>query len=263
MRFAHLCRAALGVEGFAGDAVSHFPRRLRSRDPVALRLQQQNAGGVGRRHRELDVAGIRRVGEDESLARLREAVQASPHKSVLIIVWGFRDWFQSAALKTAYTAYVLDINTPVLLFDWPGNQGQGRSGYTASQKVATQSAPDLGRVLAKVTRETGAEHVWLMGSSLGCQTICDAFAWLETQRDLLKDLPRGRSVLRRIGRRVGRPEHCTHSPLAEPRNVRVKLWLPDGDVDGIESVGPFTDFPGKVVVSVKNQRAPMQLSRSF
>jgi esterase/lipase superfamily enzyme len=127
------------------------------------------------------------LSHEECLARLRAAVQASPEKSVLVIVWGFRDWFQSAGLKTAYTAYVLDINTPVLVFDWPGNQGEGRSGYRAAQQVATQSAPDLGRVLAKVSRETGAEKVWLLGSSLGCQTICDAFAWLEeTQRDMPK-----------------------------------------------------------------------------
>jgi esterase/lipase superfamily enzyme len=127
---------------------------------------------------------------EDAVARLRTAVQASPHKSVLVIVWGFRDWFQSAALKTAYTAYVLDINTPVLLFDWPGNQGEGRSGYLESRQVSGQSAPDLGRVLVQVLRETGAEKVWLMGSSLGCQTICDAFAWLEAQPDLRKDLPK-------------------------------------------------------------------------
>jgi esterase/lipase superfamily enzyme len=117
----------------------------------------------------------------EFAAQLRTAVQASPQKSVLVIVWGFRDWFRSAALKTAYSAYVLDINTPVLLFDWPGNQGEGRAGYLASREAAAKSAPDLGRFLAATLRDTGAEHLWLMGSSLGCQTICDAFAWLEAQ----------------------------------------------------------------------------------
>jgi esterase/lipase superfamily enzyme len=130
------------------------------------------------------------LSQDDCLARLRAAVQASPHKSVLVIVWGFRDWFQSAGLKTAYTAYALDINTPVLLFDWPGNQGEGRSGYLASRRVAGQSAPDLARVLTRVLRETGAEEVWLMASSLGCQTVCDAFAWLETQPDLFQGLPK-------------------------------------------------------------------------
>lgn len=110
--------------------------------------------------------------------KLKQAIQNSPQKSILIIVWGFRDWFRSAALKTAYTAYVLDINTPVLLFDWPGNQGEGVRGYAASQRVATASASDLGHVLAKILKETGAEKVWLMGSSLGCQTVCDSLAWL-------------------------------------------------------------------------------------
>jgi esterase/lipase superfamily enzyme len=127
---------------------------------------------------------------DDCLAQLRAAVQASPHKSILVIVWGYRDWFQSAGLKTAYTAYVLDINTPVLLFDWPGNQGDGPTGYMAARRVANQSAPDLGRVLARVIRETGSEHIWLLGSSLGCQTICDAFAWLETQPELFQGLPK-------------------------------------------------------------------------
>lgn len=134
----------------------------------------------------MEWADRRELSRDQSLARLREAVQSSPQKSVLVIVWGFRDSFQSAALKTAYTAYVLDINTPVLLFDWPGNQGNGPVGYAAARRFATQSGPDLGRVLANVIRETGAENVWLMGSSLGSQTICDALAWLATQPDLLE-----------------------------------------------------------------------------
>lgn len=128
--------------------------------------------------------------EEELLAQLREAVQASPKKSLLVIVWGFRDWFQSAALKTAYTAFVLDINTPVLLFDWPGNQGEGSGGYRASVEVASKSAPDLGRILGLVTRETGAEKVWLMGSSLGCQTICDSFDWLDSHPDIFEGLPK-------------------------------------------------------------------------
>jgi len=130
------------------------------------------------------------LAQDEAWARLRVAVQTSPRKSLLVIVWGFRDWFRSAALKTAYTAYVLDINTPVLLFDWPGNQGEGVSGYRAAQEISARSAPDLGRVLARALRETGAEHLWLMSSSLGCQTISDAFAWLATQPDLLEGKPK-------------------------------------------------------------------------
>ena len=136
--------------------------------------------------KQMQWADRQALAQDEALARLRMAVQGSPRKSLLVIVWGYRDWFRSAALRTAYTAYVLDINTPVLLFDWPGNQGDGLFGYRAAQEISARSAPDLGRVLARALRETGAEHLWLMGSSLGSQTICDALAWLATQPDLLE-----------------------------------------------------------------------------
>lgn len=134
--------------------------------------------------------GRQELARDDFTLKLRDAVQASPKKSLLVIVWGFRDWFQSAALKTAYTAYVLDIDTPVLLFDWPGNQGEGRQGYAAAQQVSAQTAPQLGAFLAEVANSTDAENIWLMGSSLGCQTICDALTWLADQPDLFHGKPK-------------------------------------------------------------------------
>lgn len=130
-------------------------------------------------------AGRSELQQDDFYSQLHSAVQASPKKSLLIIVWGFRDWFRSAALKTAYTGYTLDINTPVMLFDWPGNQGEGSRGYIAAQEASAQSAPNLASTLAEVIRQTEAENIWLMGSSLGCQTICDAFILLGKQPELL------------------------------------------------------------------------------
>lgn len=132
----------------------------------------------------MEWADRQELAQEAFKSKLQEAVNVSPHKSILIVIWGFRDWFQSAALKTAYTSYVLDINTPVLLFDWPGNQGEGRQGYIASQQMATESAPYLGRLIADVVRETGAENVWVLGSSLGCQTISESLGWLSDQPDL-------------------------------------------------------------------------------
>lgn len=140
--------------------------------------------------KHMEWLGHEELAEEQFLTKLHQAVQASPNKSLLIIVWGYRDWFLSAALKTAYTAYVLDINTPVLLLDWPGNQGDGLRGYRTAQRVGLQSAPDIGRMLASVVRHVGAENVWLMGSSLGSQVICDSFDWLTKQPDLLKGLPK-------------------------------------------------------------------------
>ena len=143
----------------------------------------------------IEWAGRQELLQADFKSQLQQAVKASPHKSLLIVIWGFRDWFRSAALKTAYTAYALDINTPVLLFDWPGNQGEGRQGYFSSQQMATQSAPQLGRLIADVVRETGAENVWVMGSSLGCQTISESLAWLSDQPDLFQGKPKLSNVV--------------------------------------------------------------------
>lgn len=140
-------------------------------------------------------AGRKELARGDFNAKLKQAVSESPQKSLLIVIWGFRDWFQSAALKTAFTAYVLDINTPVLLFDWPGNQGEGQQGYFASQQMAGKSAEDLGRLIADVVRETGAEDVWVMGSSLGCQTISESLVWLSDQEDLFKGKPKLSNVV--------------------------------------------------------------------
>lgn len=143
----------------------------------------------------IEWASRQELAQPDFKSKLSQAVKESPHKSLLIVVWGFRDWFRSAALKTAYTGYVLDINTPVLLFDWPGNQGEGRGGYLASQEAATESAPFFGRFIADLVRETGAENIWVMGSSLGCQMISESLAWLSDQPDLFKGKPKLSNVV--------------------------------------------------------------------
>lgn len=118
------------------------------------------------------------LAEESYFESLKRAVQKSPEKSLLVIIWGFRDWFESAALKTAYTGYVLDINTPVVLFDWPGNQGEGTRAYFASREAAKRSAMDLAKWLKTVQDKTHAEKIWVIGSSLGCQVITDALVSL-------------------------------------------------------------------------------------
>lgn len=138
--------------------------------------------------------GRKELTDDQFRSDLHQAVIGSSNKSVLVIVWGFRDWFLSAALKTAYSAYVLDINTPVVLFDWPGNQSEGFRGYAASQQMAKESARDLAKLLSTLMRDKEVESIWIMGSSLGCQTICDSFTWLIEERDLAQ----GRSKIAHV-----------------------------------------------------------------
>ena len=123
----------------------------------------------------IELQEIKRLDADIFIKELSEAVKASPHNSVLVLVFGYKDGFEATAMKAAYFTYLLDVNTPVLLFDWPGDQPVDIAGYAKAQSLASASGPYLADVLAKVVREVKPEKVWIQASSLGCQVVCDAF----------------------------------------------------------------------------------------
>ncbi|MDD3906348.1 MAG: alpha/beta hydrolase [Candidatus Omnitrophica bacterium] len=131
----------------------------------------------------IEVQDTKRLAEDNFMKELSEAVNASPHKSVLVLVFGYKDGFEATAMKAAYFSYLLDVNTPVLLFDWPGDQPVDIPGYAKAQSLASASGPYLAGVLAKVVREVKPEKLWIEASSLGCQVTCDAFDRLYEQPD--------------------------------------------------------------------------------
>ncbi|MDJ0941860.1 MAG: alpha/beta fold hydrolase [Kiloniellales bacterium] len=128
-----------------------------------------------------DVATVERAA---FVAQLRDQVQASPYRSVLVVVHGFREAFPSALRKTAFLGHVLDINTPVLVFDWPGNQGTSLRGYRRAQRVAKESGAELAAAIEMVIRDVRPERLWLVANSMGAQVVTDAFSLLSKQADL-------------------------------------------------------------------------------
>lgn len=107
--------------------------------------------------------------------QLREQVTASPNRSLLLVVHGFREAFPSALRKTAFLAHVLDINTPVLVFDWPGDQGGSLRGYRRARGVAQASGQELVALLELIVDEVRPERLWMIANSMGGQVVADAF----------------------------------------------------------------------------------------
>lgn len=118
------------------------------------------------------------------VAQLRQLVQESPHRSLLVAVHGFRERFPSALRKTAFLGHVLDINSPVLVFDWPGDQGSSLRGYRRAKRIARASGADLARTLMIAIREIQPERIWLVANSMGAQVVADAFSVLYREEDL-------------------------------------------------------------------------------
>jgi len=124
------------------------------------------------------IRDVRSLDSSAFIDQLRGYVQESPHRSVLLVVHGFREQFPSALHKTAFLGYQLDIDTPVMVFDWPGNQGSTLRGYRRARRLAKESGADLARVIALIIDEVRPERLWLVANSMGAQVVSDAFSVL-------------------------------------------------------------------------------------
>ena len=133
---------------------------------------------------EIRVKDIQELDQDSFVEQLQRLVQVSPHRSLLVVVHGFREAFPSALRKTAFLGHVLDINSPVLLFDWPGNQGSSLPGYRRAQQVARASGADLAHTLELAIREIRPDRLWVVANSMGGQVVTDAFSLLYREADL-------------------------------------------------------------------------------
>ena len=106
-------------------------------------------------------------------------VEKSPHRSLLVLVHGYREAFPSALRKTAFFGHVLDLNTPIVVFDWPGNQGSSLSGYRRARAVAEASGVALARTLAMILERVAPKKLWLIANSMGGQVVVDALEVLD------------------------------------------------------------------------------------
>jgi esterase/lipase superfamily enzyme len=133
---------------------------------------------------EIKITALQELDADSFVAQVQERVKESPLRSLLVVVHGFREAFPSGLRKTAFLGHVLDINTPVLLFDWPGNQGSSPNGYLRARRVAEASGADLARTLELSIRDIRPERLWLIANSMGGQVVVNAFGLLYEQKNL-------------------------------------------------------------------------------
>jgi esterase/lipase superfamily enzyme len=133
---------------------------------------------------EIQIKAVEELEQAAFVKQTRELIQASPYRSLLVVVHGFREAFPSALRKTAFLSHVLDVDSPVLLFDWPGNQGSSLSGYRQARRVAEASGAELARTLQLIIREIKPDRLWLIANSMGGQVVVDAFGLLYQEDDL-------------------------------------------------------------------------------
>ena len=127
---------------------------------------------------EISVDALVALQQGAFVERVRQLVNASPQRSLLIVIHGFREQFPSALRKTAFVGTILDINSPVMVFDWPGDQGSTLPGYRRARAVASESGAELASTLELIVNDIRPAKVWLVANSMGAQVVVDAFGRL-------------------------------------------------------------------------------------
>jgi esterase/lipase superfamily enzyme len=133
---------------------------------------------------EIHLTAVHELDRETFVGKTQKLIQDSPYRSLLVVVHGFREAFPSALRKTAFLSHVLDVDSPVLVFDWPGNQGSSLSGYREARRVAEASGAELARTLELIIREVKPERLWLIANSMGGQVVVDAFSLLYREDSL-------------------------------------------------------------------------------
>ncbi|AFL72597.1 alpha/beta hydrolase [Thiocystis violascens] len=127
---------------------------------------------------EIQIVDTTALEQADFSRQLRRMVADSPQRSLLILVHGFRTDFPHAMRGTAFLSHILDIDTPVMVFDWPADQGSSLGGYRRAQRMATDSAAELAAALKLVVNEIAPERIWLVANSMGAQVVADTFSLL-------------------------------------------------------------------------------------
>jgi len=127
---------------------------------------------------EIVIKNMEALQQEAFVDQLRKLVAKSPRRSLLIVIHGFKERFPSALRKTAFVGHILDINSPIMVFDWPGDQGSSLRGYRRARNVATASGVDLAKTIELIVRDVQPARLWLLANSMGGQVVADAFSHL-------------------------------------------------------------------------------------
>ena len=133
---------------------------------------------------EIQLTNVRALKQDAFITELRKQVHASPYRALLISVNGFRERFPSALRKSAFLAHVLDIDSPQLVFDWPGDQGSTPRGYRRAQRIARESGEEFAQAIKLIIDEIQPERLWVLANSMGGEVVVHAFTLLYQDADL-------------------------------------------------------------------------------
>lgn len=163
-----VCQVSIPRDHRMGELESPSLWRLQFRDDPA-------------RHVVLLDASVQAAGE--FFPALAARIAQSPDKSALLFVHGYNASFEDAARRTAQMAYDLGFEGAPVFYSWPS---RGKlSGYLVDETNIEWAQSNLTTFLGEFLARTQAEHVYLIGHSMGNRALPQAAAAVLAQQPAL------------------------------------------------------------------------------
>ena len=133
---------------------------------------------------EIQLRQVQPLDQIDFVAQLRRQVHASPLRSLLVNVNGFRERFPSALRKTAFLSHVLDIDRRCWFSTGRAIRDRHRAGTGARKGLPRASGAELAGTLELIIRQIQPDRLWLVANSMGAQVVVHAFSILYREADL-------------------------------------------------------------------------------
>ena len=114
---------------------------------------------------------------EEFISQIRNKIEDSNEKDILIFIHGFNVEFNEAIYRTAQLGYDLCFRRAVNAFAWP-SQGTF-SGYLADMDTAKNSALFLKEFIKKLITQTQAQKLHIIAHSMGNVVLTEALTLLK------------------------------------------------------------------------------------
>jgi esterase/lipase superfamily enzyme len=117
--------------------------------------------------------GVEPLEQGGAFAEIREALNASKSKSLLLFVHGFNVSFETAALRTAQLANDLKFPGLVMLFSWPSDGYT--TGYSHDEESVELAGPALNTMLDDLARQS-FDEIYLLSHSMGTRLLANVLS---------------------------------------------------------------------------------------
>jgi len=185
-------------------------------------------------NKHMVLLGVSPLSPNSFYGRMKQTLDRSQRRELLVFVHGYNVSFATAALRTAQLAYDLKLDGAPVLYSWPSQAAL--AGYPVDETNVEWTVPHLEAFLTDLAQRSGASSIDLIAHSMGNRALTRA--------------------LERIGGKM--------TATAKPPFRQILLTAPDVDAGVFSQIAQvFRKTGQRVTLYASSNDQALKASKSF